>query len=211
MRMKPLTFTPLQAAGVTAGTITQTRRVVSVNRLTGAPVAGALQPHTEHRPDHGLHAPGDLLWVREDHFILGKWLVGEVDGNERWRFQPLRAPIVYCGDVLLDPDGNHFGEGARVAPEPENGAGDQQFWRYRTANDMAIRRSRALLLVTAVRECKLQTITPSDYRFEGEWAKHDPESHWDALHRDGFHWADNPPVQVIRFEAIHVLSEVINE
>lgn len=149
--------------------------------------------------------PGDLLWVREEHYRFGHWEpvsgMRTKAGRVKWRF------VADRDDVLYEPPAQ-FRKG-RHHKDPATRA-----WHKRLARFMPRRFSRLTLRITDVRVERLQDISDADAIAEGcpavslydlDCDSTPPARHfrslWESINGPGS-WAANPWVWRIAFDVI---------
>lgn len=155
--------------------------------------------------------PGDRLWVREEHYAFGRWVLdGQTKlGNPKWRFQQ-------AANIGIQFDAPPSGcRKSRDKEHPGRGC-----WYQRRARFMPRRASRITLEITSVRVERLQKISEYDAIAEGltqegeswavyagEWCSRcaDPRHTFEQLwtHIYGPHsWDANPWVWVVEFKKV---------
>jgi hypothetical protein len=168
--------------------------------------------------DYGLRPPyavGDRLWVREDHWLYGRWAPVEgaktKGGGQKWAFEPL-------SDMALFERPYASRNGLRKS-DPAPG------WYKRLGRFMPRALSRLTLIVEDVRVERLQSISEADAMAEGafkgkasgrvfnnvtemrlggpQWASARDwyADLWDAINGDGA-WAANPWVVAVSFRVV---------
>lgn len=185
-KSRPVLFSRAMALAILAGNKSQTRRVLSpqpppvesVRRLCGIDysiftdhhwpegfrVAGPVGVVRELMGGHPAQwvspygMPGDLLWVREEHYRFGHWErvegVCTAAGQDKWRF------VADSDEVLFDAPGAY--RKARHRKDPATPA-----WHKRLARFMPKAVSRITLEVASVRVERLQDISDADCLAEG--------------------------------------------
>lgn len=171
MKSRPILFSAPMVRALLEGRKTQTRRIVKPQdsiEFDPNVQSSPIYRHSARCPgycDYGCEvlpcpygAPGDTLWVREEHYVRGHWEpvegVRTKQGRMKWRF-------VAADDVVRfdAPDeyrkGRHHKDSGAIA------------WHKRLARFMPRWASRITLEVTGVRVERLQTISQEDARAEG--------------------------------------------
>ena len=178
MKSRPILFSSAMVRAIIAGRKSQTRRIfwqaagpsldIDVDAQLGVAVLSWLHgpgPGHEVQERTARHAcpygaPGDQLWVREEHYRYGHWekVTGQQrrtrTGRQRWRF------VADTSEVLFDaPPGIRLGRHHR---DPATRA-----WHKRLARFMPRAFSRITLEIVEVRVQRLQEISEDDARAEG--------------------------------------------
>lgn len=162
-------------AAILDGRKTQTRRVMKTQmpenfwRTGGIDTAGeyayAVPLADEEKDDHLVNECkfpygniGDLLWVRETHYLFGHWRplpgVKTPGGKQKWAF------IQDSVEVLHDAPREYRKSMSRKDPETPA-------WHKRLARFMPRSASRITLEVTSVRVERLMDISEEDAKAEG--------------------------------------------
>jgi hypothetical protein len=161
----------------------------------------------KHRRTCPFGERGDLLWVKETHYALGRWVLdGETKaGRNKWRFD--RAVGV---QVEFDPP-----DGSRKSRDKQNPG--RSYWYKRSALFLCKADARTWLERTETRVERVQDISEEDARAEGVCAEDCPERDcgcnppycfgelWDKLHGDGA-FEKNEWVWVVGFKRTAVNS-----
>lgn len=143
--------------------------------------------------------PGDLLWVRETHYIYGHWKK-KCDPFKRFYFVPNAwTSVRFCDDPPRPIETSKLGVG----------------WYKRPSIHMLRKYSRILLEVTAVRIERLRKMSEQDCIEEGIKPISDHgvgpsdvyAELWDDLNGPGS-WEANPWVWVIEFKTKEIKKEV---
>ncbi len=165
------------------------------------------------RPDgHSIYKPKyqvkDILYVRETHFVLGKWVKnGRTKiGNQKWTFVALHSEIRYS---------NNPPEKYKISRDKKNP--ECPYWYKRLGRFMPQKYARTFIEITEVRMERLQEITEENAMSEGislpnyaEQAIKDvkyPEPSeiyhelWNLINGDGS-WESNPWVFVYKFKKV---------
>lgn len=150
-KIRPILYSPSMSLATREGRKIQTRRAVESALLKIQ--HGAIWTH---KGRYGK--PGDLLWVREEHYRFGHWRevpgVKTKTGKQKWAFIPDTK------EVLFDaPSG--FRKSKNTA-DPYTPA-----WHKRLARFMPRALSRTTLEITDIRVERLQDISEDDARKEG--------------------------------------------
>jgi len=129
---------------------------------------------------------GDVLYVRETQWRLGKWIKnGLTDtGRQKWRFDPHDDGIPPRYDKPNTPAVKR--DGLSVG------------WVYRHARFMPKAMAQTRLQVLAVRREPLHALTEADARAEGVGSISEFIALWNRLNPD-WRWETNPLVDVIQF------------
>lgn len=172
---KPIAFSPAMSQAIRDGLKTMTRRVIRVqpkivdgawywkhNKYDNG--MGANYFHTQKISDDILEgmaacnpygSPGDLLYVKEEHWIWGLWEeTGErtSSGQKKLKFNSDRSEITFSRPSKTDcanRDGSNYG------------------WAYRNARYMNRSTSRIMLRITCVDVEQVNQISDLDARREG--------------------------------------------
>lgn len=151
-KSRPILFCPAMSWAVIDGDKTQTRR----------PVESALLKiqHGEDWKNKGRYGkPGDLLWVREEHYRFGHWRevlgVRTKTGRQKWAFIPDSEQVLF----VMPP--NSYRKG-RHHKDPETKA-----WHKRLARFMPRSICRTTVEIVDIRVERLQQINISDVEAEG--------------------------------------------
>lgn len=160
MKQRPILFSVAMVQAILAGRKTQTRRTIK-----------------SHLDDRGLRwgpggwedwhgaavkcpygQPGDILWVREEHYRFGHW-VGNgktKTGRQKWKFVPDTEEVRYFDDA---PPHFRVSRDKKFPHAPD--------WYKRLARFMPKHSCRIFLQVTDIRVERLQDITEDDAINEG--------------------------------------------
>lgn len=180
MKERPILFSAQMVRAILAGHKTQTRRVVKLDREKRAhpelsiSMRGDGDARIELWPDTGrafgnfartsrlacpYGVPGDRLWVREAHWLYGRWRKnGKTStGRQRWRFV-----ATYGHNVQANS-----GEYVRFQAPDRKPAAEELGFHRRPSIHMPRWASRITLEITGVRVERLQDISESDARAEG--------------------------------------------
>lgn len=216
---RPIIFTQEMIAAILAGAKSQTRRLV-----TPQPAATAQYHHTTilnryvftdgHIAECPFGERGDRLYVRETHWMYGRWDDKKVyvpasrtkpgyvrAGRTFVRACPAVAPIVPLSVSPVKPSADGLVGGA---------------WHKRPAIFMPKEASRLTLQVEAVRAERLHAITEADAQREGVKPYNVRLNHfasftttqphktafielWDEINADRAAWKTNPMVYVVDF------------
>ena len=174
MKQRPILFSTAMVLAILEGRKSQTRRIVSPQ-----PVAqGAVETFCKAGPGSvdakDLTAadiemdqlfqrcpygqPGDILWVREEHYRYGHWVEKEggftPTGRQKWMFVPLTDEVLYEAP-------ESFRKGMHNK-DPHTAA-----WHKRLARFMPRHAARIFLQVTDRNVERLQDITEQDAKAEG--------------------------------------------
>lgn len=105
----------------------------------------------------GPGKPGDLLWVREEHFRFGYWMRNGLTeaGKLKWRFEASTEEFLFPGQI------NVF----RISRDQENPGKEQ--WYKRLSRFMPKSGARIWEVILSVRIERLQDITAEDAIAEG--------------------------------------------
>lgn len=237
MKARPIPFSGALPLAIREGRKTQTRRVVkwkattpglnlqfsglSIERLQSVdgPVyvlVGATRDSYEFRSEPMLcpyGQPGDLLWVREDHYRYGHWepVAGALTptGRQKWAFVPDSSEVRFDA-----PPSYRRGRHHRDPWAPA--------WHKRLGRFMPRWASRTTLRLAEVRVERLQDISEADAAAEGLDRVEDGAARWgvqglvDSWHYDPRQsyralwesingpesWDANPWVWALTFEVI---------
>lgn len=165
MKERPLLFSVSMARASRDESKTQTRRIVNPQPkgdFLGVSIGNKTQTLSAFFSNGAWPCPygrpGDLLWVREEHYCWGHWEpvdgVKTKGGKQKWQFVP------DAGGCSFDPPST-FRKG-RYSADPETKA-----WHKRLARFMPSKFSRTILEITNVRVERLQDISESDAMAEG--------------------------------------------
>lgn len=161
MKTTPILFSAPMIRALLSGAKTQTRRIVKFN-VSGRIERAGRQWHPED-PNAILPcpygAPGDRLWVKEEHYRYGHWEpvpgVKTKKGRQKWKFVPDTDEVLYVEPSALVRKGRHH-------KDPETPA-----WHKRLARFMPRSLSRLTLELTEVRVERVQDISEADAVAEG--------------------------------------------
>lgn len=226
-REGPLPFSQPMIAAILAGRKNKTRRIFkgkaigefeNICRVTnglpknqlnrwGAMFVDKSDPNhpVRHFTPSPYGGPGDMLYVKETHFVYGGWTFSEsIGGKTRWSFQADKnEPVFFCDNF---PDVYEF----------ETGISTKIGYYRRSSLFMFKDYARIWLKVTGLRVERLQDISEADARAEGYPGtdvdgKHIPWSPigwfmslWKSINngRTGCKWDDNHWVWVVEFERV---------
>ena len=214
--MKPILFSTPMVRAILAGTKTQTRRVVKEPLQTWMLAATNPKWHEGMEQQCPYGQPGDILWVREEHYAAGHWEKNGLTktGKQKWRFvADTSRPVMFDKPIPFEVSRN------KQYPE-------KVMWYKRLARFMPKKYARTYLLINSIRVERLNDISEHDAIAEGiekkymeginEWRYRDyvglafPANYW--LHaRKSFRslwdlvhgldsWGSNPWVWVVEFE-----------
>lgn len=168
MKERPILFKDTMVTAILEGRKTQTRRIIKKQASKDCGIY--------HRPD-GLYTytqcegiavgepfkcfygkPGDRLWVRETHYLYGKWVKNGLSktGRQKWKFKALKKEAKHF-DCLPDKI---------VTKKNKTG------WFKRPSIFMPRWASRITLEITDIRVERVQEISEKDASNEGcnlEW------------------------------------------
>ncbi len=166
MKSRPILFSAPMVRALLAGTKTQTRRPVSVQPDAGLIMrycCGALAARQLPGDSRWCDvwcpygAPGDQLWVREEHYWFGHWdpLIGQKTkgGRQKWGFVPDSSEALFVPPLTF-----------RTSRQPDSAV---PAWHKRLARFMPRALSRLTLEITEVRVERLRSITEADAKAEG--------------------------------------------
>lgn len=208
MKTRPILFSAPMVRALLDGSKTQTRRVVKPQPITRTEFKGEhfVPPskRTQGRiisvavPWVGEASPygqiGDQLWVKETHFLYGRWVKNGLTktGKQKWQFKADKSK------------GVHFEAPTTVQTDKETGVG----WWKRSSLFMPRWASRITLEITSVRVERLNDISIGDVDREGTPANYpsgaskDDYAHlWESINGKGS-WDTNPWVWVIEFKRV---------
>jgi hypothetical protein len=225
MKERPILFKGPMVKAILDGTKTQTRRVVKPQPPDDATdvfvwLAGERKPGLTYAPEgcwYDVEAgrrfhkpcpygqPGDHLWVRETHYLRGRWIKNgrTKTGRQRWRFRPAKGRAVR----YVEAPPKRLGR--------KRGARKDQWWK-RPSIFMPRWASRITLEVTGLRVERVQEITPAAAKAEGAdpYLLHPWGANrigyvaafvnlWDSINaKRGYGWDVNPWVWVVEFKRI---------
>lgn len=128
MADRPIIFSGPMVRALLDGRKTQTRRALKVQppNRPGWMVADQDEDGVMWMSDDGTHcacrlpyAPGDRLWVKEDHWAMGHWeMTGGTakNGKPKWRFiRDWAFPVMFEHPPEIAPDRAHYGWHKRLA------------------------------------------------------------------------------------------------
>lgn len=150
----PILFSTPMVQAILDGRKTMTRRVVK----SGVPLGNWSE--TAKKCPYGQ--PGDILWVREEHYRFGYWVKNGTTkrGNQKWMFKAMTEDVHFADN--LPSDINHPVRISRDKKIP--GAAT---WYKRLARFMPKDACRIWLRMTNVRVERLLEINPNDACDEG--------------------------------------------
>lgn len=195
MKTTPISYSRSMAVARRDGIKTMTRRVVKAEHLhffdqSPADMLGSWS----NRPlPYGK--PGDLLWVKEEHYLWGIWKVVGVRSNGKPKFRFV-ADQSKGARFDVAPEGLLTGFNTEVAG-----------WHKRIAMFMPRWASRGLDEIVSVRVERLQDISEEDALAEGitHSTLNDPRVEyrwlWESINGQGS-WDLNPWVWVIEFKVL---------
>lgn len=151
-KSRPILYSPAMSKATIEGRKTQTRRVVESALLK--------IHHGDDWKNKGRYGkPGDLLWVREEHYRFGHWRevpgVKTKTGKQKWAFIPDEPDVLYSMSSPLYRKSRH-----PETPEIPR-------WHKRLARFMPRVLSRTTLEITEVRVERLHDISEEDAIQEG--------------------------------------------
>jgi hypothetical protein len=191
---RPILFSTPMVQAIMSGNKTQTRRVVKPQ-----PDEDGLARHIERQWEDTSSKsykcpygkPGDVLWVREQHYVFGEWEHNGATptGKQKWTFK--RHIDV---DVM-------FTEPGTVMPNTYR----KPAWYKRTSLFMKKDVTRIWLEITDVRIERLQDITERDVIREGTYYILNVQAWfsdlWSSIN-GADSWKANPWVWVVEFKRI---------
>jgi hypothetical protein len=157
--------------------------------------------HNAFRCPYGV--PGDLLWVREECWLYGRWLA---EGGVTATGRPKRSFGLIGQQVRYENPGFHH-----VAYY-----GGAEGWGWRPSIHMPRWASRITLRVTKVRVERLQEISEADALAEGVLLEFYDDSRdayadlWEHINGPGS-WDANPWVWVVGFEYVNPAGTAATE
>ncbi len=217
MEERPILYNTAMTRAVLEGRKTQTRRI--------------MKPQPEHRENENLPGsygsffhhwnlehelfsvdniikycpygkPGDRLWVRETHYLYGKWVKNGLSktGRQKFKFKALKKEAKYFN---CPPD-------KIVTKKNETG------WFKRPSIFMPKWALRITLEITDIRAERVRGITTNGIQAEGVKLNKGPggvfyaesaynafEELWNSINeKRGYSWESNPFVWVIEFKKI---------
>lgn len=219
---RPILFSGAMVRAILNGSKTQTRRVVKPQPANDPAIHHPIEPYRTSGGDWNwvlaatgmgtgdpfpcpYGKPGDLLWVREEHYRFGHWEpvpgVSTKGGRQKWRF------VADADETLFDaPDEYRKG---RHHKDPSTPA-----WHKRLARFMPRSVSRITLEITDVRVERLNDINEQDAEAEGiDFMREIPDADetlrasklfevlWESINGIGS-WSLNPWVWVIEFRRV---------
>lgn len=200
MTVRPIIFSGPMVRALLDGSKTQTRRILNPQPRT-APIrqqSGKWTDGVQIGDTQEMNirfAPGDLLYVRETHWRLGRWMMNGLSetGLQKWTF---KASSDTTAAMFQEPQVAFKG---RV-----RGEGTERWWK-RPAIFMPRALSRITLEVTGVKVERVQDISLEDAIAEGikplqGGATSEFAVLWNTLNKKrGFGWAVNPWVVAVSF------------
>lgn len=142
--------------------------------------------------------PGDILWVREEHYRYGHWVKNGITklGNQKWKFVAVDDDVIY-----LDNPPSTFKK-SRYKDDPGG-----NYWYKRIARFMPKSACRIKLLIKSVRVERLQEISECDAAKDGaqlyETYRGGFYAIWQSIHGPES-WESNQWVWVIEFKRIEL-------
>lgn len=157
----PILFSTSMVQAILDKRKTMTRRIVKAEHVLYNLNVNNFIPEYYHNGDEGwcpFGKPGDLLYVREEHYRYGAWIEKEGEytkgGRQKWMFVP------HTDEVLYQPPAE-FRKGCHHK-DPYTAA-----WHKRLARFMPKTSARIWLQVTDIRVERLQGISEEDAKAEG--------------------------------------------
>jgi hypothetical protein len=179
MKFIPILFSTPMVQAIQEGRKTQTRRTKGVSEIsnhksiTAEMSYGGAMVEFIHEGDGGVSfagrvspygQPGDVLWVRENHFAWGKWTQEWIEKNKRVGrvFQHIKTDETdFCFDETLTVKGETF-----VLPV-EKPFSHSIGWHKRSSLFMPKQACRFFLEVVSIRVERLHDISEVDAKSEG--------------------------------------------
>lgn len=208
MKETPILMKPRLAEMTLADIKTNTRRVIDLDLVQydtdGVPgYQDAYGDHHDTIEACPYGRPGDLLWVKEAHYLFGHWIADGVTktGKPKQRF------------IADQARGVLFKEPKRLERKYAEIERCRRGWYKRSSLFMPRWASRLILEITDIRAERLQDIGDSDILAEGTPDLRTPENGWsmrDCFHylwdsinsERGYSWDSNPWVWSIRFKRV---------
>lgn len=163
-KSKPILFSSVMVKAILDGNKTQTRRVLKASTEFEGPYNPAYieahikSPGWKEICPHGKI--GDLLWVRETHYLFGHWRevpgVRTKGGRQKWAFIPDSAECLFEA-----PAGCRKGKNSKDPYTPA--------WHKRLARFMPRAVCRTTLEITDIRVERLTDISEEDAKVEGAY------------------------------------------
>lgn len=200
MKERPILFNSEMVRAILEGRKTQTRRVCKLEGYDGGELYevrdGILYPVLDLCP---YGKPGDRLWVRETHYLFGKWIKNgkTKTGRQKWKFKCLRKEALY----LDNPP-------ATISTKKTDLG-----WFKRPSIFMPRWASRIILETTEIRVERVQEISEEDATAEGvaftkyinATARYHFKELWDSINaKRGFGWDKNSYVWVLTLKRVYV-------
>lgn len=205
-KFRPILFSPVMVKAILDGRKNQTRRILKNTTEHEGPYNSAyIEAHIKHVGwkeicPHGK--VGDLLWVREPHYLFGHWRevpgVKTKGGRQKWAFIPDSDQVLYEAPEEYRKGRHH--------KDPETKA-----WHKRLARFMPRKLCRINLEITGIRVEALQDISEEDAEQEGVLRGIDDdglfthkasfERLWDHINGPGS-WSVDPWVWVLDFKVV---------
>jgi len=156
----PFLMSTKMVEAILAGRKTQTRRIQNPQQDPAGIHEAGIWPKCQ---------PGDLIYVREEHYAFGRWLkngISEKTGRQKWRFSD---ETLNNGFSYQYPDTMRHKE--HVVKRPALG------WHKRPSMFMPLAAARIWLRCTGVRAERVQSISKEDIKAEGVQVPVDIKGH----------------------------------
>jgi hypothetical protein len=158
---KPILFSTPMVQAILRGEKTQTRRLCKFGKAYDIFHDGKHEAEAEQTIENILsckYKVGDILWVREEHYRLGKWIKNGFTklGNQKWKFVALSDEVKYFDNAP---------EKFKISRDKKNS--ESPYWYKRLARFMPKHACRIFLKLTDIRIERLNDIIESDAIAEG--------------------------------------------